>query len=319
MTSIAFAAESGLATPAGEIALPLDAVLDLARGGGVHEALDGLNAALAAVRRHASAESWQRAVATARTHALREFVHRDPFTFRCFAKPRGYAGDAIALDYVLRRRDLAVRATDPVADLHHYTTHGVLARALLHRREIVANVIDEIALHAPVPIRIFAAGCGHLRECDRLRTLKEGRIERITAFDADPQNIEAVRREYPLAPVSAHLGSVRQLLEGRHLFDDMDFAHSGSLMETLPQGEAQELTRALLATVKPGGTLLVSNPLDTFSEAGYLEAYMDWRMVYRSRAAVEALAAGLPDDAVESVTYLQNPEATLAALAIRRR
>jgi hypothetical protein len=319
MSSLAFFPEAGAAAAAGEPALPLDAVLELARSGGVREALGGFNKAMAAMRRGVSEPAWARLVESARLHPLREFVHRDPFTFRCFARPRGYPGDATALDYVLRRRDLAVRAPDPVAELHHWTTHGSLARALLHRRDLVASVADEIALRSPEPVRFFAAGCGHLRECDRLRSLKEGRIGRFHAFDADAQNLDGVRRDYPFAPIGVHQGSVRQLVEGHHLFGEMHFAHSGGLIDALPQPQAVELVRALFAMLQPGGTLLVCGLLEGLDEAGYLEAYMDWRIAYRTRESIEALAEGVAEDAVESVTYLESPEATLGAIAIRRR
>lgn len=318
MSAVATRQESS-GQPIPEPTATLDDVLATARAGSVREALDRLNRHLFAARRDASPEAWWRHVGLARAHALREFVHEDPFTFRCFSKPRGYAGDAGALDYVLRRRELAVRSTDPLAELHHYTTHGALARALLWRRDQVASVADEIAGRAAGPIRMFAAACGHLRECDRMHALAGERIGKIVAFDMDAENLEGVRREYPRAPVAAHQGSVRQLVEGRHLFGDMDFVHAGALMESLPQLQAAELARALFAMLRPGGTLLVTNLLEAFPEAGYVEAYMDWRVAYRTRAGIEALAADIDAPAIDTVTYLQDSDATIGAIAITRR
>lgn len=34
------------------------------------------------------------------SHPVRKVVHQDPITFRSFSKPRGYAGDAVLLDYL---------------------------------------------------------------------------------------------------------------------------------------------------------------------------------------------------------------------------
>jgi hypothetical protein len=319
VTGIAWVSEGGI-TPAGATpALPLDAALELARGGGVREALDGLNRAMATMRRFAAREAWQAAVAAAREHPLREFVHRDPFTFRCFARPRGYCADGASLDYVLRRRELAVRASDPVAELHHYMTHGALARALLFRRDLVARLADEAAFRSQEPIRYLAAGCGHLRECDRMRALGEGRIAKLVAFDFDAENLECARRDYSFAPVVAHLGSVRKLIEGHHLFSDMHFVHSGGLVDSLPDAQAAELVRALFATLQPGGTLLVCGFLDALDDAGYVEAYMDWPVAWRTRESIEALASGIAEDSIERVTWFESPEATLGAIAIDRR
>ena len=212
-----------------------------------------------------------------------------------------------------------MRASDPLAELHYYTTHGALARALLHRRDEAARVAHEIALNAREPIRIFSASCGHLRECDRMHCLASGRVEKMVAFDADHGNLERVRRDYARHPIATHQGSVRQLAEGRHLFGDMDFVTCGGLLDCLGDGQAAELVRALFAMLRPGGTLLASAMLDTLPESGYAEAYMDWRIAYRTRESLHALGADLPADAVESVTYVESPEGTVGAIAIRRR
>jgi extracellular factor (EF) 3-hydroxypalmitic acid methyl ester biosynthesis protein len=116
-----------------------------------------------------------------------------------------------------------------------------------------------------------------------------------------------------------HLGSIRQLTEGRHLYEEMHFVHCGSLLECLAQAQATDLVHALFAMLRPGGTLLVTNLLDDFPEAGYIEAYMDWRIAYRTREALEATCARLPRDAVASMAFRQNAAATLGAMVVRRR
>ena len=318
MNAIATTRESADSHAPADPAAALDAILSLAREGAVPPALDRLNRFLAGARR-AGSESWLRLVGLARAHPLREFVHLDPFTLRCFSKPRGYPGDAGALDYVLRRRELAVRAADPVAEIHHYTTHGALARALLWRRDLVASAADEIAGRASEPIRFFAAACGHLRECDRMRSLKEGRVAKIVAFDMDAENLEGVRRDYANGPIAAHQGSVRQLVEGRHLFADMDLVHAGALMEGLPQAQAAELARALFALLRPGGTLILANLLESLPDAGFVEAYMDWRITYRTPQSIEALASDIDSAAIDAITYVQDSDATIGAIAVTRR
>jgi len=318
MNAVAAARDSPDPQAGAEPSAALDAAHSLARDGFVHEALDRLNRFLADAR-SAGPESWLRVIGIARAHPLREFVHLDPFTLRCFSRPRGYPGDAGALDYVLRRRELAVRAADPLAEIHHYTTHGPLARALLWRRDLVARAADEIAGRASQPIRFFAAACGHLRECDRMRSLKEGRVAKIVAFDMDAENLEGVRRDYANEPIAAHQGSVRQLVEGRHLFADMDLVHAGALMEGLPQAQGAELARALFALLRPGGTMILGNLLEGLPDAGYAEAYMDWRMTYRTPGAIEALACDIDSSAIDAITYVQDADATIGAVAVTRR
>src|SRR5215471_14831280 len=45
------------------------------------------------------------------THPLHRMALEDPFTERAFSKPRGYAGDAVMLDYIYRPRRLELTET----------------------------------------------------------------------------------------------------------------------------------------------------------------------------------------------------------------
>ncbi|MGZ5098387.1 MAG: class I SAM-dependent methyltransferase [Usitatibacter sp.] len=298
---------------------PLDEILDGLRCGAVGEALDALVAHLAEMRGRSSPESWLHYMGVARAHPLREFVHRDPFAFRCYAKPRGYPANATAQDYVLRVRERAHRSADALGDLHHYTTHGQTARALRFRRDYFAREIDAAAARAQRPIRVFAAGSGYLRECDRVEGFSSGRIAKIVAFDVDAENLDGLRRDYPQLPVVAHHGSVRQLAEGKHLFGDMDLVYCAGLMESLPQAEAQALARALFAMLAPGGTLIVTHFLPGLEEAAFLETFLDWKMIYRGDAEILELVRGLPLDSVSDRSYAENPESTLGIAAVTRR
>jgi hypothetical protein len=290
---------------------PLDEILDGLRCGAVNESMDALVAHLAVVRRRSPPEAWPEYMEAARAHPLREFIHRDPFAARCFAKPRGYAADATALDYVLREREPAHRCADALGALHHYTTHGLTARALRFRRDFLAREIDEAALRSTRPVRVFAAGSGYLRECDRVGDCGDCGIGKLVAFDVDPENLDGVRRDYPQLPVVTHHGSVRQLSEGKHLFGDMDLAYCAGLMESLPHAAAQALVRALFAMLAPGGMLIVTHFLAGLEEAAFLETFLDWEMTYRTQAEIVALVSNLPQDSVSGWSYAENSESTL--------
>jgi hypothetical protein len=71
--------------------------------------------------------------------------------------------------------------------------------------------------------------------------------------------------------------------------------------------------------LQPGGTLLVCGLLERLGDAGYAEAYMNWNLACRTREGLDALAAGLDEEVVGNVTYLEGPEAALGAIAIERR
>jgi hypothetical protein len=299
--------------------LALDDVLATARAGRIEEALSRIVASLAAVRARSAPETWTRVLAAARAHPLRGFLHLDPFILRCYARPRGVAGDARALDFALRGRPLEMPLADAAAALHQCVIRGQTARALRFRRDALARAIEEVVAHAPRPPSIFAAGCGHLREWDRIMGFGSPRVGRLVAFDGDPDNLEQVKRDYASLPLEVHLGSVRDLVRGGALFADMDLVYCSGLLELLPQPAAANLARALFGMVRPGGMLVLTHFLSGLTEAAFLETFMDWRMVYRTRAELIALAQELLPDAERAWEYTESPESTLGALTLRRR
>ena len=77
----------------------LDAAYDQIRAGRLAPALDDLFDDLLGRRREAPAE-WPAYGCECLSYPLRELLHQDPFTYRAFSKPRGYAGDAVTMDYI---------------------------------------------------------------------------------------------------------------------------------------------------------------------------------------------------------------------------
>lgn len=303
----------------GQETAALDAAHAEVMSGDAMKALDALRSALATLRGRVSPERWSEIVLTARRHPLCKVLHEDPFTLRCYAKPRGYAGDAVAIDYALRARGSAPPAQARVAQIHHYMTQGGFARALRFRRDYFARMIDESSGAARAPISIFAAGAGHLRELGEARSRREGKIGRFVAFDNDPQNLDVVRKEYPGVPVEARQGSLRQLVEGRHDFGNMQLVYCSGILETLPQVSAQGLVKTLFAMLAPGGRMVLSNFLPGLPDAALLEIYFDWRMTLRNQGEIFALAAPLPKEEIGSWLYSENADATVGFLTVDRR
>src|SRR5688572_10647181 len=304
--------------PSGPEATVLDTAYRDVTSGDPARALAALRASLARLRGEVSPERWSEVVLAARRHPLCKVLHEDPFTLRCYAKPRGYPGDAVAIDYVLRARGGAP-AKARVAQVHHYMTQGGFAGALRFRRDYFARMIDEAVAGSRAPIAIFAAGAGHLRELGEARSGRDARIARFIAFDNDPQNLDVVRKEHAGLPIEARQGSLRQLVEGRHDFGPMNLVYCSGLLETLPQVSAQGLVKTLFSMLAPGGRMVLSNFLPGLPDAALLEIYFDWRMTLRNQGEIFALAAPLPKEQIGSWLYSENAEATIGFLTVDRR
>lgn len=63
-------------------------------------------AELKRLRDSLSQEAWKEfATSECRHHPIIELLHQEPFCRRIFTKPRGYAGDAVMLDFLCAYRD----------------------------------------------------------------------------------------------------------------------------------------------------------------------------------------------------------------------
>jgi len=93
-------------------------------------------------------------------HPLCGLLHESPFARRSYARPRGYAGDAVTLDYIYGHIpvDDASHVGQAVYDWENRTANSRSVRA---RRELVASRVRLRAPgRCPASCRWLAATCG---------------------------------------------------------------------------------------------------------------------------------------------------------------
>jgi hypothetical protein len=109
-------------------------------------------------------------------------------------------------------------------------------------------------------------------------------------------------------------GSVRQVLSGKANPGQFDFVYAAGLFDYLSGPAATALTVRMFEMTRPGGLILIPNFLTGVRDSGYMEAFMDWRLIYRDHADMQALAEALPpsevadcrifDDSDDAITFL---------------
>jgi hypothetical protein len=297
----------------------LDAVNEAIRAGQIAVALEDLFADLS-LRREEEPESWPHFAQSCLSHPLRHVLHQDPFTYRAFSKPRGYAGDAVMMDYIYGLGEVgrAAREATPMgrAIFSHMGTRPS-ARAVRYRRELLANLIDRTASSGGS--RVFALAAGHLREVELSQAVRSGSVEDYVAMDQDEASLAVVDRDYSRLGVRAVAGSVRQLLGRKVNPGQFDFVYAAGLFDYLGAPVATALTSRLFEMTRPGGTLLIPNFAAGARDTGYMESFMDWHLIYRTHADMHALAAALPASQVASVDIFDDADDTITFLLVNRR
>jgi SAM-dependent methyltransferase len=278
------------------------------------EVVDFLNA----VRLSRSAAEWQELIADViAPHEARALLHEEPFTRRAFEKPRGYPGDAPMLDLIYRAQPDDGAMTALGARLHAWAGTHAGCRSVRERRDILAALYDRIAAERPSP-RILSLACGHLREAQCSRAVGEGAISEIVAVDQDQLSLDLIAREQAAAPITAVCSSIRRLLVEPMVYGSFDLAYAAGLYDYLAEPVAQRLTASMFRALRPGGTLLVANFAPNLREIGYMEAIMDWVLIYRNEIDVDRFAADIPRAEVADLSITRDSGANVVYLTIRK-
>ena len=296
----------------------LDRAYEQLLAGRIAPALDELFDDLLA-RREERPQEWKAYSRACLDHPICRLLHQDPFTFRAFAKPRGYAGDAVMMDYIYGMGDAyrAAQAATPLGRaIFQYMDTRPSARAVRYRRHLLAGLIDRSAGRGSA--RVLALAAGHLREVELSAAMQTGNVQEFVALDQDEASLSVVDRDYARLGVWSASGSVRQILSRRAKLGQYDLVYAAGLFDYLTAPVAAALTCRMFEMVRPGGMMLIANFLSGIRDAGYMEAFMDWRLIYRNRSDMIALAAALPRNSVADCHVFEDPDDTIACLLVSK-
>lgn len=285
--------------------------------GEVHAAMGRLCRALADVRCHVSGSEWQRIGAALRSHRLHSLLLQSPFTRRAFEKPRGYPGDAMLIDLVYGCGERPRIDSGLGYALYSWEFDTPGCRSVRHRRVRLAREIDAVAdQHGTASV--LAVACGHLREIEMSVACREGRVS-ITALDQDPESVALVRREHAAAVVEARLGTVLSIIRRGLGRSDYALAYAAGLYDYLDAPVATALTAALFSSLKSRGRLLLANFTPDNQDTGYMEASMDWHLIYRDEEQMLQMLRRVPSSQIADMEQFRDPEGNITYLRVIRR
>lgn len=304
-----------------ETALALGDLLDAAYGrvveGDVFDAMEALLAGLTRVRQSTPVDAW-RALCEGqiRRHPILDLVHQAPFTRRAFTKPRGYPGDAVTLDYIYGLERLGP-VPDVVRDLYAWEFQTHSCRSVRARKALLAEQIDLAGSRTPRP-RILSLACGHLREAREATLLLDRGAGAFFAVDQDADSLATVSSELKTYGVDAVHGSVRGVLARKVAYQDIDLAYAAGLYDYLAEPLAVQLTAKLFAMLRSGGQLLIPNFNPSLRDIGYLEAFMDWWLLYRDEDDMNRLLAAIPENEIAGARQFRDRHGNITVLEITR-
>ena len=285
------------------------------------ETLTALFSTLQKAREELSESNWKLLCRKLRADlSLRELLHQDPMTARAHDKPRGYAGDAVMMDYLYGLHSSAEadsNATEVGRRIFRHVQSRDAAHAVRFRREHLADLIDKIASESD-DAKVLAVDSGHLREAELSKAVQTGALSRFVALDADAQSIAEVEARYSKLGVETVHASVRHLLSRKYQPGQFDLVFASGLYDYLSENVAQALTVRLFELTAPGGTLLIPNFAPCVSDRAYMECFMDWHLIYRDEYEMNKLLAHIDGSAIESRDIYSGPAGAIVFISVRK-
>ncbi len=256
--------------------------------------LNKLGDGLQKIRQDFIVEEWESfADSSFIKHPVVKIVHQDPFTHHAFIKPRNYAGDAELVDYMYGCRKLSANTTELGKEIYQAGLDCPAPQSVRARREIISSLIDNLAKNSK-DLRILSIACGHLREASISQAVLDGKVSEYFALDQDALSLEVVKNEltkYNVKPIHA---SIKSLFTNGHEFQKLDFVYAAGLYDYLSQNAANKLTSKMFQMLQSGGRLLVANFAPCLRDIGYMETFMQWKLIYREEAEVAEFASLIP-------------------------
>jgi SAM-dependent methyltransferase len=152
--------------------------------------------------------------------------------------------------------------------------------------------VDEtVNRFGPGRVRALSIAAGHLRELELAQRIVDCEHDQLIALDQDMRSVKEVGEAYGRFRVRAMHASVADVLNGSVRLDKLHLVYAAGLLDYLKDDVAARLIRSCLEMLAPGGRLVVANFAPDLPDVGYMEAMMDWWLIYRDESDLRALAS----------------------------
>jgi len=191
-------------------------------------------------------------------------------------------------------------------------------RSVRARKTLLAEQIDATGSRTRYP-RILSLASGHLREAREATLLLDRGAGAFFAVDQDAETLATVAAEFSAYGVDAVHGSVRGVLARKVAYTNLDLVYAAGLYDYLAEPLAIQLTARLFAMLRSGGRLVIPNFNPSLRDVGYLEAFMDWWLLYRDDEDMNRLVAAIPEAEIGESRQYRDRHGNITVIEVSRR
>ncbi len=201
--------------------------------------------------------------------------------------------------------------------LYEWELNGANCKSVRARRDVIAQSIDELASLGRPP-RVLSIACGHMREASCAEAVRSGVVQEYIGLDQDAESLAEVQRQYEDLHLTTVAGSIRAILTGKTEFKDLDMVYASGIFDYLGDATATRMVTLMFRWLGSGGRLLAMNFAPDCPDQAFMEACMDWWLIYRNEAQVDALSAEIDPACVRTKRLFRDPFGNIVFLEMVR-
>jgi CRP-like cAMP-binding protein len=208
---------------------------------------------------------------------------------RCYAKPRGYAGDFGSIEQIYRNESAGTGRIGPLLDrvfLSLPACHAVRNRRHLLAEEIQRTIADK---GQQLPAHVTSLACGPAAEIfDVYRQLPEPSMLVTTLVDIDFQALAFLDDRISTSGLRKQMrlvnGNLVYLATGRSELDlpPQDLIYSIGLIDYFNDKFVVTLLNYVHGQLRPGGKVILGNFHPRNSTKAFMDHVLDWRLIHRT-------------------------------------
>jgi extracellular factor (EF) 3-hydroxypalmitic acid methyl ester biosynthesis protein len=242
---------------------------------------------------------------------------------RWYAKPRGYAGDFLSIEWIYNNKPTGKGRLGTVLDQCFLDMPA--AQAVRNRRGLLCEEIDAtIASKNGEPARVLSMACGPAREIfDTFAKLRDPSQLAATCVDIDLQALAFVGDVRDRKKLKGHIrlenANLVYLATGRQQLDlpPQDLAYSIGLIDYFNDSFVVRLLDFVHDRLRPGGRVILGNFHPDNQTKALMDHVLDWRLIHRTEDDMnrlfEASKFGRPCDRIR----FEEQRVNLFAMATR--
>lgn len=219
---------------------------------------------------------------------LLPFVLLSRICERSYTKPRGYAGDFQAIDFLYACQPMGVGRIGPLLD--DYFLNIAVARAVRNRRGLLLEVFLELIEDSVADqLQIASLACGPAREIfDLFDRLDDPNKVSVHCLDLDFQALSAVGRGAEERGITRNIHLLQEnlvlLATGRHKANipPQDLMYSIGLIDYFQDKLVVQLLNWIFHSLRPGGQVVIGNFDPRNPDRGFMDHLLEWPLFYRT-------------------------------------